>query len=368
MSWQSYLPGRIYFGNHVIKENQSMFKGIGKSALIVTGQGGSARRIGALDDICQALDQVGVKWEIFDQVEANPSIDTVRAGAKRAQACGADFIIGIGGGSPMDAAKIIAILAVNDISDDALLRLQFGEVLPVVAVATTAGTGSEVTAASIITFPERQAKLGVRDTKLLPRLSILDPVYTSNIPWQISADTAVDAYSHAVESYLSVLSTPLSEIYARVAMEILGGQLKLLTQSQEISMENRETLLLGSLLAGMAISVTRVTLPHILGYSFTVFKDVPHGRANGMIMPAFMSFNLKKSGHPKVQQVFAYSGFADVQEMSAVLGGLCGPPPVCSAAERELFVDRAIVDKSLANNLAAPTREELREILEKSLQ
>lgn len=368
MSWQSFLPGHIYFGNNVIKETPDIFKGLGSKALIVTGQGGSARRIGALDDICQALQQVKAKWEVFDQVEANPSIATVRAGAKLAQSCGADFIIAIGGGSPMDAAKAIAVLALNDITDDEMLKLQFKEVLPLVAVPTTAGTGSEVTAAAVITFPEREAKLGFRDPKLLPRLAVMDPVYTSSMPWQITVDTAVDAYSHAVESYLSVIATPISDMHARAAMEILGAQLEMLVRSKEISMESREALLLGSLLAGMAISETRVTIPHYLGYSFTIYKDIPHGRANGMIMPAFLSFNLKKSEDPKVRKMFEYSGFRDLQHLSSVLGALCGPPPVCSENEFEHYIDKTMPEKGMANNLVVPTREDLCEILKKTLQ
>ena len=368
MSWQSFLPGHIYFGNNVIKETPDIFKSLGSKALIVTGQGGSARRIGALDDICQALQQVNINWEVFDQVEANPSIATVRVGAKLAQSCGADFVIAIGGGSPMDAAKAIAVLALNDITDDEMLKLQFAEVLPLVAVPTTAGTGSEVTAAAVITFPEREAKLGFRNNKLLPRLAIMDPVYTSSMPWQITVDTAVDAYSHAVESYLSVIATPISDMHARAAMEILGAQLEMLVQSKEISMESREALLLGSLLAGMAISETRVTIPHYLGYSFTIYKDIPHGRANGMIMPAFLSFNLKKSEDPKVRKMFEYSGFRDLQHLSSVLGALCGPPPVCSENEFEHFIDKTMPEKGMANNLVAPTREDLCEILKKTLQ
>ncbi|HPF21492.1 MAG TPA: iron-containing alcohol dehydrogenase, partial [Syntrophomonas sp.] len=329
---------------------------------------GSARRIGALDDITQALQQQDIQWEIFDQVEANPSIATVRDGGQRARQSGADFIIAIGGGSPMDAAKAIAVLALHDISDDQLLALQFGEALPLVAVPTTAGTGSEVTAASIITFPEREAKLGIRDNKLLPRVAILDPGYTVSLPWQITADTAVDAYSHAMESYLSVIATPISDMHARTALDILGPQLKRLTASREIGMADREALLLGSLLAGMAISETRVTIPHLLGYTFTIYKDIPHGRANGLLMPAFMTFNLEKSQDPKVKQVLEYSHFKDLQELTEVLAQLCGPPPVCSEAERQHFVDRTTGNPSLANNLVAPDREDLAAMLARALQ
>jgi len=162
MSWQANFSSNIYFGVNAIEENNKALEGLGKQALIVIGQGGSARKIGALRDVCKVLQQLSIAWEVFDQVEANPSIDTVRAGALLARECSADFIVGIGGGSPLDAAKAIAILAVNELRNDELLNLQFGEVLPVVAIPTTAGTGSEVTPYAIVTFPLLETK------KILP--------------------------------------------------------------------------------------------------------------------------------------------------------------------------------------------------------
>lgn len=367
MIWQSYLPGQICFGNNVVKENEKIFQGLGRKALIVIGQGGSARRSGALEDICQALQQLTIEWEIFDQVEANPSIDTARTGAKLAQSCRADFIIGIGGGSPLDAAKAIAILALNDINDEALLGQQFGDVLPVAAVATTAGTGSEVTPYSILTFPEQKTKKSIGSLKIIPRLAILDPSYTLQLPWQITADTAVDAYSHALESYLSVRATPLSELYARAALEILGTQMKMLLQSEKITMLSREALLYGSMLGGLAISTTGTSIPHALGYSFTFYKDIPHGRANGMIMPAYMDYNLKNSDHPKVRHAFEISGFDDLAQFKLLMNDLCGKPPVCSPAEKAIFIEQTMHAKNLVNNLVTPNRADLIDILEKTL-
>lgn len=368
MLWQSYLPGHIYFGTNIIKENNNILQGLGSKALIVTGQGGSARRIGALDDICQALQHQHINWEIFDQVEANPSIDTARAGARLARACGADFIIGIGGGSPLDAAKAIAILARNDISEEALLNGQYGEVLPLAAVATTAGTGSEITPYSILTFPAHKTKRSITSPKIIPRLAILDPRYTSELPWQITADTAVDAYSHALESYLSVKTTPLSEVYAHAALKILGAELKLLSHSKTVTMASREALLFGSMLGGMAISTTGTSIPHALGYPFTFYKDVPHGRANGLIMTAYLDYNLHHSADPKTSQALEISGFEDLQHFQRLMETLCGPAPVCSQSEKETFIEQTMQAKNLVNNLITPSRQDLIEILEKTLQ
>lgn len=367
MIWQSYLPSQIYFGINTIKEHDQIFQGLGRKALIVIGQGGSARRTGALDDICQSLQQQQIDWEIFAQVEANPSIDTARAGAKQAQACKADFIIGIGGGSPLDAAKAIAILAVNEIAEEALLSQQYGPVLPLVAVATTAGTGSEITPYSILTFPAQQTKKSIASPKIIPRLAILDPAYTSQLPYQITVDTAVDAYSHALESYLSVNATPLSELHAREALGILGAQLKMLVQAEEITLQDREALLYGSMLGGMAISTTGTSIPHALGYTFTFYKDIPHGRANGMIMPAYMDFNLKNCAHPKVRQALQISGFDHLEQFEHLMEELCGPPPVCSPEEKERFIEQTMQAKNLVNNLVTPSRENLADILQRTL-
>ena len=368
MLWQSYLPSHIYFGSNIIKEDKNILQGLGSKALIVTGQGGSARRIGALDDICQALEHLHINWEIFDRVEANPSIETARTGARIAKACGADFVIGIGGGSPLDAAKAIAILTNNDISEEALLSGQYEKVLPLVAVATTAGTGSEITPYSILTFPLQKTKKSIASSKIIPRRAILDPAYTSGLPWQITADTAVDAYSHALESYLSVKSTPLSEVHASAALKILGAELRLLGHSKEVTRASREALLFGSMLGGMAISTTGTSIPHALGYPFTFYKDVPHGRANGLIMPAYLEFNLSNDAAPKTRQALEISGFEDLAHFKQLMEALCGSAPLCSQSDQATFIEQTLQAKNLVNNLISPNRQDLIEILEKTLQ
>lgn len=364
MSWQAYSFTNIHFGVNAMEDNHKALEGLGKKALIIIGQGGSARKNGALSDLCKALQQQSIAWKVFDQVEANPSIDTIRAGALMARECQADFIVGIGGGSPLDAAKAIAILAVNEIGNDELLNLQFGEVLPIAAIPTTAGTGSEVTPYSILTFPLLETKKNIASPKIIPRLAFLDPAYTSDLPRRVTVDTAVDAYSHALESYLAVRATPLSELYAREALSILGSQLKMLAAGEQPDLSQRTSLLYGSMLAGMAISTTGTSIPHAMGYYLTFFKGVTHGRANGMIMPAYMNFNLSQGTHPKIKETLPISGFDSFEQFQSIMYELCDQTPVCSPEEKQRFIEQTLQAKNLANNIVSPGREDLEYILE----
>lgn len=364
MSWQASYPNKIYFGSNAIEDSAHSLAELGKKALIVIGQGGSARKNGALDDLCKMLQKHSIGWEIFDQVEANPGIDTVRAGAQLARNCMADFIIGIGGGSPLDAAKAIAILAVNDLNNDELLNIKFEKVLPVASIPTTAGTGSEVTPYSILTFPVLETKKNIATPKIIPKLAILDPAYTQELPARVTVDTAVDAYSHALESYLSVRATSLSELYASEALHILGDQLRMLAGNTIPDSRQREQLLYASMLAGMAISTTGTSIPHAMGYYLTFFKEITHGRANGMIMPAYMEFNLRKTAHPKVHEVLKISGFDSLESFQMLMYALCDQVPALNPAEKQRFIEQTLQAKNLVNNLVKPDQEDLEAILE----
>ncbi len=368
MVWKWLAPTEIYFGRNAIRENGEVFKGLGKKALVVTGRGGSARRNGSLEDVLDVLDSFSMEWEVFDKVEPNPSVSTVRTGAGIARKLGADFVVGIGGGSPMDTAKAIAVLAINDLSDEDLFAVKFDRALPVAAVPTTAGTGSEVTPYSILTWPEIENKKNLASSIIFPQAAFLDPGYTEGLPFDITADTAVDAFSHAFESYFTMKANSLSDAVAREAMRILGPELAALAREEIPSYERREKLLYGSLLAGLAISQTGTSIPHAVGYCFTYFKNVPHGRANGMVLPCYAEFNWGKTGHPKLQEAFSVSSFGSLEEFAFVIKKLVGRPPECSAEEREKFLDIFSQARGIANNLVKPTEEELAVMLRETLE
>ncbi|MGI5921353.1 MAG: iron-containing alcohol dehydrogenase family protein [Syntrophomonadaceae bacterium] len=361
MLWQWRLPTNIFFGADAVKSNYQAMRKLGQKALLVIGQGGSARRNGALNDVCQALQKSSLEWDLFDQVEANPSINTVRKGAQIASMGNCDFVIGIGGGSPLDAAKAIAVLAVNDISDAKLFSQEYTSALPVVAVPTTAGTGSEVTPASIITYPQAETKLTVSSPLIIPRLAFLDPAYTMELPRTITIDTAVDAFAHALEGYLAQRSNPLTDMAAGAALAQLGPKLAQLADGQTLSRADREVLLYASLLAGVVISHTGTSIPHAMGYSLTYFKGLPHGRATGMLLPAFMDFNLSHSNDPKLKEALNRSGFYSIDKLRSVLHRLLGQAPACSREEKEKYVNICMSQKarSIANNLVAANANDL---------
>lgn len=367
MNWQWSVPTKVFYGDDVIKNNASVLKGFGEKAMIVTGQGGSAKRNGSFNDITEALESMNIGWELFNAIEANPSVDTIHKGAAFAKKHGVDFIIGVGGGSPLDAAKAIAILALNDISDEELFALKFDDVLPIIAIPTTAGTGSEVTPYSIITYPAIRSKKSIFSEKIFPQVAFLDPKYTLELPLQITIDTAVDAYSHALEGYLSPKHNLLSDVLAKEALAILGGELKFLTQGKPLTYENRHNLLYGSMLAGMVISHTGTSIPHAMGYSLTYFKDIPHGRANGMIIPEYIKFNLRNTDNPRIMEVINYSGFSDVNSFMATLRKLCGNVPKLEDREVEDYINLAHKAKNITNNLVIPELEDLRIILQMSI-
>ena len=369
MSWHASFPTQIYFGAHAVADHCAGLAALGKRALLITGQGGSARRSGALDDIGQAMEQLAIKCELFDQVEANPSIETVRKGAAQAKTFRADFVIGIGGGSALDTAKAIAVMAANELSNDELFAVQINKVLPIAAIPTTAGTGSEVTPFSMITNTATESKQRILNQLIIPRVAFLDPAYTMNLPARITIDTAVDAYSHALESYLCIKSTPFTELLALEGMRILGPELKRLSvKSESLSWKTREALLYGSLLGGMVISETGTTILHALGFVLTYYKDIPHGRANGMIMPAFMCFNQRKSSDPKVRKALRVSGFGDLNQFARLMSELSGDPPFCSEKEKEIFIARTLDAKNIHNNIVNPDRDDIMNLLKMVLK
>jgi len=204
VSYGYYLPTRIIAGKDCIIQNRDLFRSLGKKALIVTGAH-SAKRNGSLSDVITALEATGVSYFVFDKVMSNPTIACVYEGAEVARVNQCDMIIAIGGGSPMDAGKAIALLAAQEIAEENLFAGNYtDQVLPMAFVPTTAGTGSEVTQYAILTNDQAQTKTSIASDLLFPNVAFLDAKYTENLPTETTINTAIDALSHAVEGMLSV--------------------------------------------------------------------------------------------------------------------------------------------------------------------
>ncbi|UCG94467.1 MAG: iron-containing alcohol dehydrogenase, partial [Candidatus Aerophobus sp.] len=226
-SFQFYLPTRVYFGKGMIEKVGEEAKKLGKRALVVTG-GKSARRMGALKKVEDSLKKMGVKTILFEGVEANPGLETIKRGMNLAKKEKCQIIVGLGGGSPMDAAKGIAVSSTNPGGFTQYLgRNKLKEApLPVIAIPTTAGTGSEVTPYAVFTTTDgKHQKKIMADDFIFPKVALVDPELTLSLPSLVTADAGIDALSHAIEGLIYNRSQPLSDCLALEAIKLLSTHL-----------------------------------------------------------------------------------------------------------------------------------------------
>ena len=302
-------------------------KAFGKRALIVTGAH-SAKESGALSDIEAALDANGIHHVVFEEVEQNPSTDTIMRAREMGIMSRADFVIGIGGGSPLDAAKAVALMIYNHDQEKEYLYESRHEArsLPVVAIPTTCGTGSEATGVAVLTRKERRTKSSI-PYKIYPGLALIDGKYLKTAPLEIIGNTAIDALSHLLESYFNSNATELSCAYVLQGLSIWRRVKDVILGRREMTEKDREDLMTASTLAGMAIAITGTCLPHALSYTLTVIGDIPHGRAVGFFLSRF----LREAGDEGLMLARA-AGFFDLEELEGYYHAVCKPGSI----EREI--------------------------------
>ena len=309
MTINSYMPVQIISGKGCFKENYELLQKFGKSCLIVTG-GTSAKKCGALSDVISCLEKLGISYAVFDGITENPyTADCHRAGA-RARETGADFIIGIGGGSPLDASKAIAIYASNpDLSPaDIYLRKYDNKPLPVVLVGTTSGTGSEVTGVSVLTDSSVNLKKSISGHDCYSVISFCDYTYTMTMPYSVTVSTALDAFAHAVEGYFSSTANDLSDVYAEKAFCMLRTGLLHFYNNKSLPDEClREELYNASLFAGLCLNITGTCFPHTMGYILTEDFGIAHGRACAAFIPDFIKTSAENMPS-KAQKLFDIMG------------------------------------------------------------
>jgi alcohol dehydrogenase class IV len=258
--------------------------------LFVTDQG--VRGLGLADPYCQAMEESGRLITVFDRVEADPSKETLLAAVRTGKLAGATSVVGFGGGSPMDVAKLAAYLLGSGDELDSIwgVDLAKGERLPLVLVPTTAGTGSEATPISVITC-EGGVKLAVNARPLTADWALLDPGLTIGLPCHVTAATGIDAIVHSVEAYTSArLKNPVSDAFAREALKLLS--VNLLTACREPgNLEARSAMLLGAHLAGIAFSNAPVGGVHALAYPLGGLFHLPHGLTNALMLRPVLDHN-----------------------------------------------------------------------------
>lgn len=299
LSWQPFSPrfglnlaGSVVFGPGVASDTGKLARErLGaKRAFVVTDPGVAA--VGILSRIEASLREAGIEYEVFDKVEPNPKVETAESAANAARAFAPDAVIGIGGGSSLDVAKCVGVLLTNDVP---LVSLEGTDLIetapkPIIAIPTTAGTGSEVTPFAVLTDARRQWKMAVCASAIIPSLAVCDPELTMSLPPAVTAATGMDALTHAVESYLAVCNQPVSEALALRAISLIAENLPK-AYAFGTNMSARAGTLLGSLLAGLAFSITGVGIVHAMSHPLSALHGIPHGVANAVLLPVVMEFN-----------------------------------------------------------------------------
>lgn len=285
MKFDYNLPINLLFGRGRSNEIGKEVAKYGKKALIVTGRS-STKKSGLLDKTINLLSEAKVSYEIFDKVEQNPLTTTVYEGVEVIKETGCDVVLGLGGGSIMDAAKSIAFSAKNpgDISEYIFGIKQGGEALPIILVPTTCGTGSEGNCFSVLTNPETKDKKSLRTNVIIAKASIIDPELMTTMPKSILASVGFDALAHNMEAYVSKIGQPFTNMQAFYGIKLLAENLTKV-YSDPSDLEAWEKITLASTLGGMVIGVAGVTAPHGLEHPASGLYDIVHGKGLAALTP-----------------------------------------------------------------------------------
>lgn len=263
----------------------------GKKAFIISGP--HLNKMGIVQSCVDALKAKGIESSVFTETEGNPSVETVDKASAAYKESGADFIVALGGGSPMDVAKAVGVVARygGSITEYEGADKVPGDIIPLIAVPTTAGTGSEVTAFSVITDHSRNYKLTVFSYKLIPSYAILDAKLLTTTPASVAAACGIDAMVHALEAYISTAASPFSDAMAEKALELIGANIRCYVANRG-DIEAAENMLVGSLFAGIAFSWARLGDVHAMSHPVSAYFNVPHGVANAILLPTIVEYNM----------------------------------------------------------------------------
>lgn len=282
------IPNHTVVGTNVLGEAAPLLKKMGNKAFIVTG-----RHVAVSDMMKQLtalLDENGIGCVIFDGITGEPTDTMIEKGVEMLKSSGCDFIIGIGGGSPLDSAKAIAAMAVNEGSiADYNGKEITGEILPLAAIPTTAGTGSEATKFTVITDSEKGIKMLLKGDVLVPKLAIVDSSFTVGTPKSVTSATGLDALTHAVEAYTSRKAFSMTDTLAVSAVKRIMKYLPIAYKEPDNSLA-REQMSIAALEAGICINNSSVTIVHGMSRPIGALFHVPHGMSNAMLLKECLSF------------------------------------------------------------------------------
>ncbi len=287
-----YSPNKILFGLDSVRAVAEEVQQLGgRKVLIVTDPG--VIRADLLPSIQKPLENAGIAYSIYDRVLPEPPARLVDEAAEQFRSEGCDQVVGLGGGSSLDVAKGVSVVATNEghILDLCGMDLVRKRGVPKILIPTTAGTGSEVTRVLVITDEVENTKKVVYSSYTLPDLAIVDPLLTVTMPPAVTADTGIDALCHAIEAYVSVNATPFSNILAEKAIELIGGYLAM-AWAKGSNLTARYHMSLASLMSGMAFASGGLGAVHALAYPLGTEYHMAHGRSNAIMLPYVMRYNL----------------------------------------------------------------------------
>ena len=287
MNFDWFMPVRIYSGAGCLTRGGEALRALGKRCLIVTGAR-SAKVCGALDDALGTLRRAGIEATVFPGIGPNPLLSQCHAAAYTAETCRADFLLGIGGGSVMDATKAAAWLAANTVGDPRQIYKGLRHPpLPVALVGTSAGTGSEVTGTAVLTVDADGRKKSINGPQCYARLAFADPRYTDSLSRTSTVSTALDALAHTVEGYLNPACGDIPTLCAEKAFPLLTGGLQWLAENDGLpDAALRDALYYGSLWAGLVLNACGTAFPHPFSYILTEEYQIPHGMGCAVFLPA----------------------------------------------------------------------------------
>lgn len=375
------IPRYIVSGENAMQMSTTHIKTFGKKALIVTDE--VMVKLGNVAKLTEALDSVDVKYYIYDGINSEPTHTMIDKGVEIYKKEGCDFLIGIGGGSPLDSMKAIGAVANNGGSITEYMGKVIEKPLPTcVAIPTTAGTGSEATKVSIITNTDTNVKMLLSDAKLMADLAVVDPVFTLTAPPHVTAATGVDALTHAVEAYTSAKAFSMSDIYAVSAIKRIFANIQEVFKNGS-NLDARREMAIAALEGGIAFSNASVTIVHGMSRPIGACFHVPHGLSNAMLLKVCMPFiqsgaadrlcqlakeiNVYKDGMSVEQGADAF-----VSALSNLLGTLNIQTPKEFGIDKDEFfklipkmADDALISGSPGNTRRTPNKDDIMDLYKK---
>ena len=315
MARRIMLNGTSYFGQGAIQEIVNEIKNRHFKKALVTSTP-DLFEFKVATKVTELLDAAGIDYEIYDGIKPNPTIENVTAGVAACKAAGADVIVAVGGGSPIDTSKAIATIITNpefaDVRSLEGLAPTKNPCLPIIAVTTTSGTAAEVTINYVITDVEKNRKFVCVDPHDIPIVAIVDPDMSASMPTGLCAATGMDALVHAVEGYITKGAWELTDMLHLKAIEIIGRSLRSAVAGDYAG---REAMSLGQYIAGMGFSNVGLGIVHSMAHPLSAVYDIPHGKACAMLLTAVLKFNAPATGE-KYREIARVMGVPDVDGMN----------------------------------------------------